>query len=241
MNSTNTSENINIWLSQINTDYKAALSVDCVIFGYTEADLYVAVIDCNMPPYEGLYSLVGDLVRPNENANEAAHRIVKQRTKLKDLYLEQVHTFTNVDRHPLGRVISIAYFSLIKLDEYWGKEPEDFPSMKWINVNEIDKLAFDHNEILDKCIAQLRDQIKAQPLGFNLLPKKFTLNQLQELYEVILQIQLDKRNFRRKLLGFGMLQELDEYQQAVSHRPAKYYTFDKELFDKRKSEGFLFN
>lgn len=234
------SENINTWLSQINNDYKAALSVDCVIFGYTDADLYVGTIKCNMPPYEGLPSLVGDLVRPDENADQAVNRIIIEKTGFKNLYFEQVHTFTNTDRHPLGRVVSIAYFSLIKLDEYQRAESSNTKELNWINLKENFILAFDHNQILEKCITQLKDQIKDRPVGFNLLPKKFTINQLQELYEVILQIKLDKRNFRRKLLSLGILSDIEEFQTEVSHRPAKYYSFNKQLYDKRKSDGFLF-
>lgn len=233
-------ENINIWLGQINNDFKCALSVDCVIFGYTAADLYVATIKCNMPPYEGLYSLVGDLVQPGEDADHAVNRVITERTGLKNLFFEQVYTFTATDRHPLGRVVSIAYYSLIKLDEFLDSSTSINSDMKWTNVKEIGNLAFDHNEILDKCLSQLKDQLKERPVGFSLLPKKFTLNQLQELFEVILGVKLDKRNFRRKLLSLEILNDLNEYQAEVSHRPAKYYSFNKELYDKRKSEGFLF-
>lgn len=236
----NGTENINIWLEQINNDYKCALSVDCVIFGYTDADLYVATIRCNMPPYDGLFSLVGDLVRPDEDADQAVQRVITERTGLKNLYFEQVFTFTNARRHPLGRVVSVAYYSLIKLDEYLDSSSSVNSEMKWMNVKEIGKLAFDHNEIFTKCFSQLKDQMKERPVGFSLLPKKFTLNQLQELFEIILEIKLDKRNFRRKLLAMDILNDLNEFQADVSHRPAKYYSFNRELYEKKKSEGFLF-
>jgi 8-oxo-dGTP diphosphatase len=233
-------ENINIWLGQINNDYKCALSVDCVIFGYTDADLYVATIHCNMPPYDGLFSLVGDLVRPDEDADQAVQRVITDRTGLKNLYFEQVFTFTKAGRHPLGRVVSVAYYSLIKLDEFFDSISSVNSDMKWMNVKEIGKLAFDHNEIFNKCFSQLKDQMKERPVGFSLLPKKFTLNQLQELFEIILEIKLDKRNFRRKLLAMEILNDLNEFQTHVSHRPAKYYSFNRELYEKKKSEGFLF-
>ncbi|MCB0645687.1 MAG: NUDIX hydrolase [Saprospiraceae bacterium] len=234
-----TQENINSWISQINVDYKLALSVDCVIFGYTEADLFIALTRCDMPPYEGDFSLVGDLVRPHENLDEAAQRILHDRTGLPNVYLEQVQTFGNINRHPLGRVVTVAYYSLIKLDEYYDKLPFD-DYMVWKNIKEVKSLAFDHKEILDICLSRLQKQMKEQPVGFNLLPKKFTLNQLQQLYEVVLDLKLDKRNFRRKLKSLDILQDQDEVQTDVSHRPAKLYSFNLAMYHQNGIDGFLF-
>ncbi|MBK8393267.1 MAG: NUDIX hydrolase [Saprospiraceae bacterium] len=232
-------ENINSWISQINVEYKLALSVDCVIFGYTTRDMFVALTKCDMPPFEGDYSLVGDIVQPSENLDQAANRILQERTGLTNVYLEQVQTFSETNRHPLGRVVTVAYYSLIKLNEYYDKLPgEDF--LIWRNIKDVDTLAFDHKEIFDVCLSRLQKQVKEQPVGFNLLPKKFTLNQLQELYEVILGVELDKRNFRRKLKSLNILQDHDELQTDVSHRPAKLYSFNKKLYEQRVADNFLF-
>lgn len=233
-------ENINSWISQINVDYKLAISVDCVIFGYTDNDLYVALRPCNMPPYEGKLSLVGDLLRPNENLNESAKRVLLERTGLHDLYLEQVETFSKVDRHPLGRVVTVAYYSLIKLDEYQDSLKGHEEDMIWKNVKEVADLAFDHLMILETSLERLRKQMKDQPIGFNLLPEKFTLNQLQQLYEIVLGIELDKRNFRRKLKNLDILQDEKELQADVSHRPAKLYSFNKQKYKDNIASGFLF-
>lgn len=235
---TTVQQNINTWISEINVDHKMALSVDIVLLGYTEADLNIALIPCNMPPYENQHSLVGDIVRSTENLNQAARRVIKDRVGIKDLYIEQVEAFSSVDRHPLGRVVTIAYYSLIKLDQ--EVRSNQHPDLVWKNIDEVDTLAFDHKEILDTCLEKLRTQMREEPVGFNLLPKKFTLKQLQELYEVVLKMHFDKRNFRRKLKNLNILQDVEELQTEVSHRPAKLYSFNKELYNEKKLNGLLF-
>jgi 8-oxo-dGTP diphosphatase len=235
-----TNENINTWISQINTEYKAAVSVDCVIFGYDENHLHVLLLESDMPPFEGKYSLVGDLVTPLENLDESAKRVLLQRTGLKDVFLEQVRTFSDVDRHPLGRVITTAYYSLVKLnDPLFAIEVEN-PKLKWHKVSDVKELAFDHDMILEKCLSQLRYRLRDKPIGFKLLPKKFSLKQLQNLYEKVLDFELDKRNFRRKLKSLDLLVDLDENQSDVNHRPAKLYSFDHEKYEKKKKKGFNF-
>lgn len=241
MTTNNTSsENINIWISQINTEYKAAVSVDCVIFGYDENHLRVLLLKSDMPPFEGKYSLVGDLVRPHENLDESAKRVLFERTGLEELFLEQVKTFSNVDRHPLGRVITTAYYSLVKLNDSLLKIGEDNPDLKWKKVSSITELAFDHDLILDNCIEQMRRRLRDKPIGFKLLPKKFSLKQLQNLYEKVLDIELDKRNFRRKLKALDLLVDLNENQSDVNHRPAKLYSFDHEKYETKRKKGFNF-
>lgn len=237
-NSSPQQENINTWLSQIHTEFKLAMSVDCVIFGYTDADLFVALRECNMPPYEGELSLVGDLLKNNEDLDTAAMRIVSERTSLKNIYLEQVQCFSHLNRHPLGRVVTVAYYSLVKIDDYHALEEKDH-SLIWKNVNTVDQLAFDHKIIFDTCLEKLRKQLREHPIGFNLLPKKFTINQLQQLYEVILGVTLDKRNFRRKLKSMDVIKDLNESEKDVAHRPAKLYSFDLDKF--LKSDKFEFS
>lgn len=235
-----TTENINTWISQINSDYKAAVSVDCVIFGYDENHLRVLLLKSDMPPFEGMYSLVGDLVHPRENLDEAAQRVLLKRTGLDDVFLEQVKTFSDIDRHPLGRVITTAYYSLVKLNSSLFKVEEDNPNLKWMKITKIKDLAFDHNIILEKCLTQLRYRLREKPIGFELLPRKFSLKQLQNLYEKVLDIELDKRNFRRKLKSLDLLVDLNENQSDVNHRPAKLYTFDHEKYESKRKKGFNF-
>jgi 8-oxo-dGTP diphosphatase len=225
-------ENINTWMTHIGQVSKAAISVDCVIFGYNENTLKVLVLECNMPPFEKLPSLVGDLIQGDESLEEAAARVLFQRTGLGKLYLEQVNTFSAPDRHPLGRVVSTAFYSLMQLSDY-EPQPLEYENVYWLDINEIDNMAFDHKEILEFALKRLKRTVKEKPIGFNLLPSKFTLLQLQSLYENILGVKLDKRNFRRKLKSLDILIEHKELQTDVSHRPAKLYSFDKKLYQEK--------
>jgi 8-oxo-dGTP diphosphatase len=232
--------NINTWITQIHNDFKAAVSVDCVIFGYDDNSLKILVSRCDMPPFENEYSLLGDLVRPEETTDEAAKRVLHAKTGFDDVFLEQVQVFSNKDRHPLGRVITVAYYSLIKIDDKHLKYIKPNGLLKWIPIDEVKSLAFDHLEIMNTCLKKLQKQLREQPVGFELLPQKFSLLQLQRLFEVILNIQLDKRNFRRKLKSLGILKDIGEIQEAVSHRPARLYMFDQSVYEKKKKAGFSF-
>lgn len=234
-------QNINTWLTQINNDFKAAISVDCVIFGYDDDALKILVSRCDMPPFEHEYSLLGDLVHPDETTDEAAKRVLLSKTGFTDVFLEQVQVFSDCDRHPLGRVITVAYYSLIKIDDDHLAHLEKNAHLQWIEVNSISTLAFDHYNIMHTCLKKMQKQIREQPIGFNLLPKNFSLLQLQRLYEVILDLQLDKRNFRRKLKGLGILLDMGEIEESVSHRPARLYTFDKSVYEKKRKSGFSFD
>jgi len=238
MTSIPNSENINTWISELNSDAKAAISVDCVIFGYNEKKLSVLQIECNMPPHEAKMSLIGDLVKSYETVDEAANRILEKITGLSDLYLEQVQTFSDPNRHPLGRVISVAYYSLIKTDKYELIDKEH-KHLQWVPITSTEEMAFDHQQIMNLCYNRLKKRLRERPVGFSLLPKKFTLIQLQRLYEIILGIELDKRNFRRKLKATGLLKDLGEVQQDVSHRPAKLFTFDYERYAEMKNSNVL--
>jgi 8-oxo-dGTP diphosphatase len=237
---TGTIHNINTWLTQINNDFKAAVSVDCVIFGYDDDALKILVSKCDMPPFEHEYSLLGDIVHPDETTDESAKRVLIAKTGFTDVFLEQVQVFSDLNRHPLGRVITVAYFSLIKIDKDHLDHLEKNAHLQWLDVNEIRSLAFDHFNIMHTCLRKMQKQIREQPIGFNLLPKNFTLLQLQRLYEVVLNIVLDKRNFRRKLKGLGILKDIGEIEEAVSHRPARLYTFDERVYENKKVTGFNF-
>lgn len=229
-------ENINTWISHLSNKTKISVSVDCVIFGYDDEGLKVLLIDCNMPPYVGKKSLLGDLVQENETLENAVVRVLRKRTTLTDLYFEEVKAYSEPDRHPLGRVITISYYSFIKISDYKIHDNED-KHLEWVPINKAKKLAFDHRTILKDAYKRLKKKVRQHPLGFTLLPKKFTLMQLQNFYETVLQVKLDRRNFRRKLNSLNLLIDLDEIQDNVSHRPAKLYSFDFKKYKKLMKEG----
>jgi hypothetical protein len=201
--------------------FNIAVSVDCVIFGYDNKELKVLLIKSDLEEFIGLWSLLGDLVRPDEDLESAPYRVLKQRTGMDDVYLEQVHTFGELGRHPSGRVITAAYYSLIDIKHHKLKLTHN--ELHWHKVNDIRKLAFDHKRILDTSLERLREQVMEHPIIFNLLPEKFSLRELQDLYQAILGVDLDRRNFRKKIAHKDWLIDLDEMENDVPHRPGKLY------------------
>jgi 8-oxo-dGTP diphosphatase len=232
-------------MSEVESFFKSAFSVDNVIFGFDGGDLKVLLIQRGAAPYKGRWALPGDLVYPNEDLDTAAERVLEQLTGLRDVYLEQVKTFGAVDRHPIGRVITVAYFSLINIGNYAVTPASFAQSAKWHSLSQVGELAFDHNEILESCVARLKQKVRTEPIGFELLPEKFTLTALQQLYESILNLSagrgLDKRNFRKKILSMNLLVECSELQEGVAHRPAKLYRFDSERYAQFLKEGYVFD
>ena len=211
--------------------FRIALSVDCVIFGFEDDVLKVLVIKCNIKEFKGKWSLLGDLVKPNEDLDTASYRILKERTGLDDVYLEQVQTFGKVNRHPAGRVITTTYFSLVNIKDHQLKLSDN--ELHWHPVKDINEMAFDHKLILESCLERLREKVIDHPVVFNLLPKKFSLRELQSLYEAILNVELDRRNFRKKFFMMDWLIDLDELEQDVPHRPGKLYKFNSAKFGKK--------
>ncbi|GAA4342645.1 NUDIX hydrolase [Flaviaesturariibacter amylovorans] len=207
--------------------FNIGLSVDCVIFGYEDKQLKVLLIESDLEEFRGMYSLLGDLVRPSEDLDEAPYRVLIDRTGLKDVYLEQVHTFGGLNRHPSGRVVTTAYYSLIDVQHHELQITEH--EVHWHAVNDIKNLAFDHKLILDTCLARLRQQVMEEPIVFNLLQEKFSLRQLQDLYEAILGIELDRRNFRKRITLKNWLVDLNEMEEDVPHRPGKLYKLRTQL------------
>lgn len=223
--------------------FKTAFSVDNVIFGFDNSNLKVLLISRALEPYKGKLALPGDLVYPNEDLETATGRVLTEMTGLKNVYLEQVHTFGEVGRHPLGRVITVAYFSLIKIEDIKLVSTSSVASSAdWYDVSAVlnEDLAFDHKKILEACFNRLKAKVRTRPIGFELLPEKFTLTELQLLYESILEKELDKRNFRKKILSTGVLEDLKEMQKGVSHRPARLYSFDAEKYERLLEEGLDF-
>lgn len=212
--------------------FQIAISVDCVIFGFENGELKVLLIRSDLEEYKDKWTLLGDLVKPDEDLNTASYRVLKERTGLDDVYLEQVHTFGDINRHPAGRVITTAYYSLVNIKDHQLKLSHN--QLHWHPVNEITTLAFDHKKILDTCIARLQDTIMEHPIVFNLLPEKFSLRELQSLYEAILGTKLDRRNFRKKFFLMDWLIDMNELEQDVPHRPGKLYQFNTKRFSNGK-------
>ncbi|HEX8313468.1 MAG TPA: NUDIX domain-containing protein [Flavisolibacter sp.] len=201
--------------------FNIAVSVDCVIFSYQDKALKVLLIKSDLEEFQGLYSLLGDLVEPEEDLEDAPYRVLQERTGMQDVYLEQVHTFGNINRHPSGRVVTTAYFSLINCKS--DKVQITDNDVAWHNVADIRRLAFDHKLILDTCLQQLQEKVMEHPIVFNLLAEKFSLRELQDLYESILGIGLDRRNFRKRIMAKDWLVDLNQMEEDVPHRPGKLY------------------
>jgi len=212
--------------------FHMALSVDCVIFGFDENELKVLLIKSDLEEFNDQWSLLGDLVRPDENLEDASYRVLKERTGLDDVFLEQVYTFGDVNRHPAGRVITTAWYSLINIKDHQLSLPQN--ELHWHPVSEITTLAFDHKKILDTCLRQLQSKIDEHPIVFNLLPEKFSLRELQSLYESIHGTKLDRRNFRKKFFLMDWLVDVNELEQDVPHRPGKLYRFNTDRFSAGK-------
>lgn len=220
--------------------FKSAFTVDNVIFGFDEGDLKVLLIKRKEAPCIGEWALPGYFVQPDEDLDAAAIRVLKKLAGIENVYLEQVKSFGAVDRHPFGRVITVAYFSLVKIANFSPFPDNDVAEkVKWFSISNIEKLAFDHEKMIAECFLRLKKQVRAQPFGFELLPPKFTLTQLQHLYEAILEKELDKRNFRKKIISTKLLVHTDETQEGVAHRPAKLYRFDTNKYDEFLREGFI--
>lgn len=220
--------------------FTIGFSIDCVVFGFDGTDLKVLLIERGEDPYKGYWALPGDLVHPESALNDSVNQVLKSLTGLSDLYFEQVETFGAVDRHPLGRVLTTGYYTLVKISDY-QLNPSSFASeAKWFKVSNAKELAFDHNAILSSCFERLKKSVRVKPIGFELLPPHFTLTELQSLYEAILEVTLDTRNFRKKILGMKFLRETGTVQTNVSHRPAKLYEFDQKKYEQLKSRGFNF-
>jgi len=225
---------------QLNESMQLGLSIDCVVFGFQEDKIKVLLIERGVEPFKDSWALPGNLVSPQDALRDSANKILQQLTGLEQIYLEQFFTFGSLDRHPAGRVVTVGYYALVNSDRYnpiassWAKQ------IQWIDIQELPKLAFDHENILKKAIVTLQKKVRTEPIGFNLLPEKFTLLELQGLYEALLGYKFDKPNFRKKILDMKVLMPLNEVQANVAHRPAKLFKFDPEKYESLKNKGFNF-
>jgi 8-oxo-dGTP diphosphatase len=217
-----------------------ALSIDCLLFGFKDGRLDVLLVKHAKGISKGRWALPGGWIRYNESIDEAAKRLLESLTGISNIYLEQLKAFGDVNRYPTKRVVTLPYYTLVNEEHYALIPGFTASDAQWFNIREIPELPYDHQAILDFAFKHLRQKVRHEPIGFNLLPKKFTLLQLQELYESILGTKLDKSNFRRKLLKMNLLKPSAEKQRDVSHRAAGLYQFDKKIYDQLEEKGFDF-
>ncbi|HEY7885557.1 MAG TPA: NUDIX domain-containing protein [Cellvibrionaceae bacterium] len=217
-----------------------SLSIDNVIFGLDHGNLKILLVKHSEGFSKGQWGLPGGWIRLDENLRDAATRLLQELTGVHDLYLEQLKTFGRVDRFPNERVVTIAYYALVSAEDYKVVAGTSAADACWFSVNDLPELIFDHPEILQFGIQFLQQQVRRRPIGFNLLPEKFTLLQLQELYEAILGTKLDKPNFRRKIMKMNLLSACDEKQTGVAHRAAQLYRFDEQAYHRLTEKGFSF-
>lgn len=230
-------KDIKVVLKQLESDGLIGISVDCVIFGFDENELKVLLIKSDLKQFEGKWSLLGDLVHRNEDLDQAAYRILKERTGMDDVYLEQVRSFGDVKRHPAARVVTISYCSLINIQQH--RLQKDDNELHWHKLSADMDMAFDHQLILNVCHEWLQKRVQEHPLGFSLLPQKFSLRELQNLYEAILGIKLDRRNFRKKFFSMDVLEDTNELEYDVPHRPGRLYKFNYAKYKTKEGRKFM--
>ena len=226
-------------LSSYSAEDKVLLAVDCIIFGFDGKNLRILLIKRNFEPEMGKWSLIGGFLKEEENLDQAAIRILHHLTGLDNIFMEQFYTFSKVDRDPGERTISVAYYALIDIASH-DREPLQLNSANWVAVKKIPPLIFDHERMVQRAINRLRYRASTKPIGFELLPPKFTMRQLQTLYKSILDQKLDKRNFINKVNALDILVKLEEKDMSSSRKGSYLYQFDKEKYDAKAENGFNF-
>lgn len=219
---------------------RPSLTTDCVIFGFDGVDINVLLIERGIEPFKGQWALPGGFVQMDESTEEGARRELFEETGIKDVFIEQLYTFSDVNRDPRGRVISVAYFALVRTCSYEVIAGDDAKKAQWFKLCDIPSLAFDHDMILRIAHNRLKGKIRYQPIGFELLDEKFTMPELQLLYESILEVSFDRRNFSNKLMKTGLLISLEEKKSGVPHRAPRLLKFDKKKYLQLQSKGFNF-
>lgn len=220
--------------------FQCAISVDCVILGYHEQAIKLLVIERGANPHLGQMALPGDLVYPNEDVRLSAYRVLKDLTGIEGVTMEQTKTYGEVDRHPIGRVVTVGFYALINADIYEPLASSWADNVYWVDIRSLPDLAFDHNKIVVDAFKMLQESARNHPIGFELLPNKFTLGEMQALYEAIFNTKYDKANFRKRILSMGFLKDLKEMQTDVPHRPARLFSFDMEAYETLLAEGTTF-
>lgn len=213
-----------------------SVTTDCVIFGFDGSKLKVLLIERGIEPYKGRWAFPGGFLNMEESAEEGALRELQEETGLTGAYIEQFHTFTDPKRDPRERVITIAYFALVRIQDVKGGD--DAAKAQWFALDEIPQLAFDHDMILRMAQSRLRERIHFQPIGFELMPEKFTMKDLQELYEAILEVKFERSNFAKKMLHYELVEQLEETVWPTPKREARLYRFNKKNYEEFKKKGF---
>lgn len=216
------------------------LTVDAVVFGYEEGNISVLLIKRKYEPFKDKWAIPGGFVLNNESLEEAVQRELQEETGVKINYLEQLYTFGDPSRDPRGRVVSIAYFGLVRPNAFKIFASTDAAEVQWFNIDELPELSFDHKEILEIAIKRLQGKITYEPIGFELLDKKFPFSDLEKLYTTLLGREIDRRNFRKKIVGLNVLDELDEKVSKGSGRPANLFQFNQKRYFLLKKEGIIF-
>lgn len=207
------------------------VSVDCIIFGFNQGELSLLLLKRNFEPALGEWSLMGGFVQKEESVDDAAKRVLAELTGLKEVYMEQVGTFGAIDRDPGERVISVAYYALLNINEY-DRELVQQHNAYWVNIRELPPLIFDHPQMVQRAQQLMKEKATMEPIGFNLLPKLFTLSQLQSLYEAIFGDAMDKRNFRKRIAEMDYIEKTDKIDKTGSKRGAALYKFNKKAYRK---------
>jgi ADP-ribose pyrophosphatase YjhB (NUDIX family) len=221
---------------------KHFVAVDSIIFGYDilEKEIRLLLIKRSFNPAKGKWSLAGGFIEPGESLDIAASRVLRNLTGLKNIFMKQLYCYGDPERDPGARVISVAYWALIKIKDI-DRKVTDRNGAHWQSINQLPKLIFDHQSMVERALKELQLQIRIKPVGFELLPEKFTLVQMLDLYEAIYQRKIDKRNFRKKILSMNILEKLEEKEKQTSKKGAFYYKFIKERYKRLIKNGFYFN
>lgn len=218
---------------------KHAIAVDVVLLTIQDGTLKVLLVRRQQPPYRNTWALPGGLVDAEESVDDAALRELQEETNINNVYLEQLYTFGEPNRDPRGRIITVAYYALVNWQQFQLKARKRVSEASWFAVKRLPELAFDHRRIVDMALERLRNKINYTTVGFQLLPRQFTLTELQSSYEVILGQRLDKRNFRRKMLQLGILKETQAFKANGRQRPARLYTFTEPKVVKLQEKGII--
>jgi len=226
-------------LNSYNKEDKVLLAVDCIIFGFDGEELKILLVKRDFEPEKGKWSLIGGFLKKDQDLDQAAIRVLHHLTGLDDIYLEQFYVFSKIGRDPGERTISVAYFALIDIASH-NEELIQLDAAKWFSLKQAPDLIFDHNRMVELAVSRLKYSAKTEPIGFELLPDKFTMLQLQNLYESVLNEKLDKRNFTSKINALGILVKLDEKDMESSKKGSYLYQFDTDKYNEKLKEGFVF-
>ncbi|MDO6759993.1 NUDIX domain-containing protein [Tamlana sp. 2_MG-2023] len=226
-------------LNNYSKEDKVLLAVDCIIFGFDGEDLKILLIKRDFEPEKGKWSLIGGFLKNEENLDQAATRVLSHLTGLDNVYMEQFYAFSKLDRDPEERTISVAYYALIDIDSH-NNGAIHLDTAKWFSLKNAPNLIFDHDRMVERAVSRLKHRTKTKPIGFELLPEKFTMLQLQNLYESILNKKLDKRNFTSKINALDILIKLKEKDMESSKKGSYLYNFDSDKYHEKLKEGFVF-